>query len=134
MFCKNCGHSLDEGASFCPSCGKATQEAPTPPPQSVYYGNPYDAARQSLAGGAQTWGIVSLVITLVCCPLLGFIFSFVALSKANRYKSTYGVLEGGAMTGYVLGWISLGLNLLWILGSVIGFAAYGAVLGEMLSW
>ncbi len=111
MFCKNCGRQLDEGESYCPSCGAMTASGP-----SALYDTSTEAARDQLknemADDAFKWGIVSLVCSLL--GLLGFIFSFIARSKAFAYRKTFGVLEGRAKTGHIFGRIGFGIGLCYL--------------------
>ena len=65
-----------------------------------------------MAEDAFKWGIMSLVCSLL--GLLGFIFSFIARSKALAYRKTFGVLEGRAKTGHILGRIGFGLGLCYL--------------------
>jgi hypothetical protein len=117
MFCKNCGRQLDEGESYCPSCGAMTASEP-----SALYDASTEAAqdqlRNEMADDAFKWGIVSLVCSLP--GLLGFIFSFIARNKALAYRKTFGVLEGRARAGRILGRIGFGPGL----GLTIFFAVY----------
>ena len=111
MFCKNCGRQLDEGESYCPSCGAMTASEP-----SALYDASTEAAqdqlRNEMADDAFKWGIVSLVCSLL--GLLGFIFSFIARSKALAYRKTFGILEGRAKTGHILGRISFAIGLCYL--------------------
>ena len=116
MFCTKCGRELDENESVCPVCGTVnggeTAAAPT-----VEYG--YDAVnaaneqmKSEMAGQALKWGIISLAFSASgCLPLLGFIFSFIAKSKALAYEQTFGVLEGKARVGRILGKVGFGVGL-----------------------
>lgn len=116
MFCKNCGRQLDENENVCPVCGTVnggeTATAPT-----LEYG--YDAVNEAneqlkngMAGQALTWGILSLAFSASgCLSLLGFIFSFIAKSKALAYEQTFGVLEGKARVGRILGKVGFGVGL-----------------------
>lgn len=116
MFCKNCGRQLDENENVCPVCGTVnggeTANAPT-----LEYG--YDAVaesneqlKNSMAGQALTWGILSLAFSASgCLSLLGFIFSFIAKSKALAYERTFGILEGKAKVGRILGKVGFGVGL-----------------------
>ena len=134
MFCKNCGRQLDEGENVCPVCGTVnggeTATAPT-----LEYG--YDAVNEAneqlkngMAGQALTWGILSLAFSASgCLSLLGFIFSFIAKSKALAYEQTFGVLEGKARVGRILGKVGFGVGL----GMTIymGFAVFVGVLAGL---
>ena len=116
MFCTKCGRELDENESVCPVCGTVnggeTAAAPT-----VEYG--YDAVnaaneqmKSEMAGQALKWGIISLAFSASgCLPLLGFIFSFIAKSKALAYERTFGILEGKAKVGRILGKVGFGVGL-----------------------
>ena len=108
MFCKNCDRQLDKGESYCPSCGAMTASEP-----SALYDTSTEAAqdqlRNEMADDAFKWGIMSLVCSLL--GLLGFIFSFIARSKAFAYRKTFGVLEGRAKTGHILGRIGFAIGL-----------------------
>ena len=116
MFCTKCGRQLDEGVNVCPVCGTVnggeTATAPT-----VEYG--YDAVnvaneqmKSEMAGQALKWGILSLAFSASgCLPLLGFIFSFIAKSKALAYEQTFSVLEGKARVGRILGKVGFGVGL-----------------------
>ena len=116
MFCKNCGRQLDENENVCPVCGTVnggeTAEAPT-----LEYGyNAVNEANEELkngmAGQALTWGILSLAFSASgCLSLLGFIFSFIAKSKALAYERTFGILEGKAKVGRILGKVGFGVGL-----------------------
>ena len=140
MFCTKCGRELDENESVCPVCGTVnggeTATAPT-----VEYG--YDAVnaaneqmKSEMAGQALKWGILSLAFSASgCLPLLGFIFSFIAKSKALAYEQTFGVLEGKARVGRILGKVGFGVGLgmtiymgfAVLLGFAIGLAEAGVM-------
>ena len=140
MFCKNCGRQLDENENVCPVCGTVnggeTAAAPT-----VEYG--YDAVTEAneqlkngMAGQALTWGILSLAFSASgCLSLLGFIFSFIAKSKALAYEQTFGVLEGKARVGRILGkvgfGVGLGMTIYMALVFVIAVAAELATMGVL---
>ena len=140
MFCKNCGRQLDENETLCPACGTVnggeTATAPT-----VEYG--YDAVTEAneqrkngMAGQALTWGILSLAFSASgCLSLLGFIFSFIAKSKALAYEQTFGVLEGKARVGRILGkvgfGVGLGMTIYMALVFVIAVAAELATMGVL---
>lgn len=54
--------------------------------------------------------IASLVLSLVCCNVLGIIFGHVAISQINRTG------EGGrgmAVAGLVIGYVSLAIGIIW---------------------
>jgi hypothetical protein len=141
MFCKNCGRQLDESENVCPVCGTVNggETAATAP--TLEYG--YDAVNEAneqlksgMGGQALTWGILSLAFSASgCLSLLGFIFSFIAKSKALAYAQTFGFLEGKARAGRILGRIGFGLGLgltiyvtiVIIVGVFVGFMDAGII-------
>ena len=116
MFCKNCGRQLDENENVCPVCG-TTNGGETATAPTVEYG--YDAVNEAneqmkneMASQSLKWGILSLAFSASgCLSLLGFIFSFTAKSKALAYEQTFGVLEGKARVGRILGKVGFGVGL-----------------------
>ena len=117
MFCKNCGRQLDEGENVCPVCGTVNGGETSAAATTVEYsfdavGEANEQLKNSMAGQALTWGILSLAFSASgCLSLLGFIFSFIAKSKALAYEQTFGVLEGKAKVGRILGKVGFGLGL-----------------------
>lgn len=124
MFCKNCGRQLDEGENLCPACGTMNAtETPAPTAGIEYAVNDTAAVNERLkdemAGQAFKWGLLSVIFSgTVCLSLLGFIFSFVAKSKALSYQTVFGELTGRAKAGRILGKVGFGLGL----GMTIYFA------------
>ena len=136
MFCKNCGRQLDEGENICPACGtvNASETTATPNAGIEYAVDAVDLANERLkdemAGEALKWGIISLAFAASgCLSLLGFIFSFIAKSKALAYEQTFGLLEGKARVGRILGKVGFGVGL----GMTIymGFAVFVGVLAGL---
>jgi RNA polymerase subunit RPABC4/transcription elongation factor Spt4 len=116
MFCKNCGRQLDEGETLCPACGTVNATEATADKAVSYEYSAVDTANQLLkdemAGQTLKWGILSLAFAASgCLSLLGFIFSFIAKSKALAYEQTFGVPEGKARVGRILGKVGFGLGL-----------------------
>ncbi len=116
MFCKNCGRQLDEGETLCPACGTVNATEATATESVSYEYSAVDTANQLLkdemAGQTLKWGILSLAFAASgCLSLLGFIFSFIAKSKALAYEQTFGVLEGKARVGRILGKVGFGVGL-----------------------
>ena len=116
MFCKNCGRQLDEGETLCPACGTVNATEATATESVSYEYSAVDTANQLLkdemAGQTLKWGILSLAFAASgCLSLLGFIFSFIAKSKALAYERTFGVLEGKARVGRILGKVGFGVGL-----------------------
>ena len=87
MFCKNCGRQLDEGESYCPICGTVNSPEAPVSPDNPFYGEPDDQLKNDMAGKTLTWGILSLA---------------------------FGVLEGRAKTGQILGRIGFAIGLCYL--------------------
>ena len=117
MFCKNCGRQLDENENVCPVCGTVNGGETTATAPTLEYGyNAVNEANEQLknemASQSLKWGILSLAFSASgCLSLLGFIFSFIAKSKALAYERTFGVLEGKARVGRILGKVGFGVGL-----------------------
>ena len=135
MFCKNCGRQLDEGENVCPVCGTVNGGETSAAATTIEYsfdavGEANEQLKNSMAGQALTWGILSLAFSASgCLSLLGFIFSFIAKSKALAYEQTFGILEGKARVGRILGKVGFGVGL----GMTIymGFAVFVGVLSGL---
>ena len=143
MFCRNCGFELQDDARFCSKCGTAVDFVTnkTSEPEQTYgnlnenysdysYVQAEDnsAEKSALGGSVLKFGILGLVFSLtVFFSLLGLIFSSVALSKANAFKSAFGQTEGKATVGRSLGKAGLIVSIIMIaylaLCAIIGIAA-----------
>lgn len=131
--CSNCGKEMGAGI-YCGGCGQRTGGGSQPPqqyppgqyqppqqyPQGQYqpptafqpqYGTPVPTSRTN------GMAIASLVLSLVCCNILGIIFGHIALSQINR---TGEAGRGLAVAGLVIGYASLAIGILW------GLAAAGS--------
>jgi hypothetical protein len=88
-------------------------ETATPAPAIEYgYSGGNETLKGSMGGQALKWGILSLAFSCSgCLSLLGFIFSFIAKSRARAYEQTFGVLEGKAKVGRILGKVGFGVGL-----------------------
>jgi hypothetical protein len=120
MFCKNCGRQLDEGESYCPICGTVN----SPEAAATGYSVPVmdDSVKDRMAGEVLKWGILSLAFAISCLSLLGFIFSFTAKRKSAEFLNYFGVLEGRARVGHILGRVGFGVGLGYTIFFVIYFA------------
>ena len=141
MFCRNCFRHLEEGETLCPACGTVNESASST--GTVTAGIETEAVpfvdeelKTKMSALALKWGIISLVFAATgCLSLLGFIFSFIAKSKALAYERTFGVLEGKARVGRILGKVGFGVGLAYTLyfgiavlvGVFTALAEYGIV-------
>ena len=144
MFCKNCGRQLDEGENLCPACGTMNATETTADAKGITYDLgandtvvlANERLKDEMAGQAFKWGLLSVIFSgTVCLSLLGFIFSFVAKSKALSYQTVFGELTGRAKAGRILGKVGFGLGLGMViyfcfcimLGVLIGLGEAGAL-------
>ena len=92
--------------------------------------------QQSLPGAsnALTMGILSVVLTLVCCGPFGIIFTILGLNSANKaeriYKENPGMYTGyeNVKTGRVLSYVGLALAILYLLFIILYFGAIIALI------
>ena len=85
------------------------------------------------ASNAMTFGILSIVLTLICCGPFGAIFSFIGLSNAKTAIKAYEASNGGytgienARTGKTLSYIGLALAGILLLLGIIYFGVIAAI-------
>ncbi|GGD42731.1 MULTISPECIES: CCC motif membrane protein [Muriicola] len=92
--------------------------------------------QQSLPGAsnALTMGILSVVLTLLCCGPFGIIFTILGLNSASKaeriYKENPGMYTGyeNVKTGRVLSYVGLALALLYIVFIILYFGAIIALI------
>ncbi len=92
--------------------------------------------QQSLPGAsnALTMGILSVVLTLLCCGPFGIIFTILGLSSASKaerlYRENPGMYTGyeNVKTGRVLSYVGLALALLYLLFIILYFGAIIALI------
>ncbi len=122
MFCFKCGGAMADNATACPSCGTpAPTAAVLPPPgpaavaavQAVPVQQTEDKAVISLV-----LGILSLVSFSI---LTGIPAIIVGRMSRENIRASAGHLtgEGMATAGIVMGWISVGLAVLFLLFIVL---------------
>jgi hypothetical protein len=97
--------------------------------------------RESLPGAsnALTFGILSIVLTLVCCGPFGAIFSFIGLSNAKKAErmftaepERYSGYEN-VKTGRILSYIGLALAAILLVFTIIYFGAIAAIIAGAAS-
>ncbi|MFI6758558.1 hypothetical protein ACIBF5_05350 [Micromonospora sp. NPDC050417] len=69
---------------------------------------PYQPPGRAGRDRTTLWGVLGIVVGLVCCGVLGVILGYLSIRDARRYGSSP-----------VLGWIAIGLSVLNILGTAI---------------
>ncbi len=79
---------------------------------SYNFGNPppiYQGPAQEDKNGssAQILGIIALVVTFVCCPLVGLILGIIAMNKAKASRLTLGYESQEGKVGRICGLIAL---------------------------
>ena len=86
------------------------------------------------ASNALTFGILAIILTLVCCGPFGAIFGFIGLSKAKNAERIYKV-EPERYTGYenvktgrILSYIGLALAAIFLVFAIIYFGVIAAVI------
>ena len=112
MYCKHCGHEINDKAVICTNCGVATDN---------YTAVAQPANTQQKTNGLAIAGMICTIIGLIggdyliCLPsLVGLILSIVGMVKVKEYKSGFGF----ALTGIIVGAISL---LIWsIVWTILG--------------
>ena len=116
MFCKHCGHEVNERALICPNCGIATDH---------YTVVAQPAASQQKFNGLALAGMICAIVGIIggdyllCLPsLVGLILSIVGMVKVKEYNSGFGF----ALTGIIIGAISLIIWLIvWVFLGMVWF-------------
>lgn len=65
-----------------------------PPQQPPYGGQAYGQPQPAGTDRTQLWGILGIVIGLICCPLVGIIFGVLSIVEANKWgkPKTLGII------------------------------------------
>jgi hypothetical protein len=93
------------------------------------------------ASNALTFGILAIVLTLVCCGPFGAIFGFIGLSKAKNAERIY-LVEPERYTGYenvktgrILSYIGLALAAILLVFTILYFGVIAAMIaGSSSEW
>lgn len=67
---------------------------------------------------AKTFGIVGLIISIVCCQVLGVVFGIIAVVKAGNSRRALGIETGDASLGKILGIIAIVLGVISVVSSI----------------
>ncbi|CAM3596417.1 CCC motif membrane protein [Zobellia roscoffensis] len=97
--------------------------------------------QQSLPGAsnALTFGILSIVLTLVCCGPFGAIFSFIGLSNAKTAQQAFDQSNGeysgieNVKTGKILSYVGLALASVYLLIGILYFGVIAAIIATAAS-
>lgn len=138
MFCRRCGHELNEGAVICPHCGVATPNykgqfgqytAGTPEAGKTAEPNYVNSFNQPIQPKrVNGFGIAGFVLSLLSvyfgvyfciASVLAFVFSLIGVTKSKEYSSCNGL----AIAGLVIGSITL---LFW---AIVYIFAFGIIMG-----
>lgn len=114
-FCGNCGTQLNEGAKFCPKCGKAIDVAPQ---QQVYQqmANAYHTPQQPPAQPS-SYMVLSILTTLFCCLPTG-IYAIIQSAKVDKLYMSGEYDEALRVAGEAKKWSIIGIVLaviVWII-------------------
>lgn len=90
--------------------------------------------QQTLPGASSvlTWGIVSLIGTILCCGPLGMLFSIITLVKAGSASTIYNrnpeqyTDYSSVKTGKILAYIGLAIGAIYLLLIILYFGAIAA--------
>ncbi|CAM4212821.1 CCC motif membrane protein [Zobellia nedashkovskayae] len=91
------------------------------------------------ASNALTFGILSIVLTLICCGPFGAIFSFIGLSNAKTAQQTYDQSNGeftgieNVRTGKILSYVGLAIASVYLLLAIIYFGVIAAIFATAIS-
>ena len=143
--CNTCGTVATEGVHFCPRCGASmtapapettpaptlattpSPDAPPPPPPPPYAAPQYQYPAQygpgrpaSATNGLAVASLVLGIITLCGIgSILAVIFGYIGKGQIDRSGGTQSG-RGLAIAGIVLGWVGIGLLVLFIVLAIIG--------------
>lgn len=123
MYCAQCGNQSADGDTFCAHCGEplpamaapSTLRPPPPPAHAYIPRAPVVQATNGMAVAALVCGILGIFV-------LALVFGYIGRRQIDEAGGQYGG-RGMAIAGIVLGWIWLGLLVLWIVIVVVALAA-----------
>ncbi len=83
------------------------------------------------AASSQTLGIISLILTIICCPLIGLILALMARGRAKNAKLLMGFEPHEARTGRICATVALIIALVSIVISIASIYFYMQILAEV---
>ena len=93
--------------------------------------NPAAMQASKQAASSQTLGIISLVVSIICCPLIGLILALMARGRAKNAKLLLGFEPTAARTGRICATVALILALISIVISIVSVYFYMQILAEV---
>jgi hypothetical protein len=107
-FCVNCGNELSDQAPVCPRCG-----------------HPRAAAQPRRTEGLAIGALILGILGITSCPLIASIPAVILGSQARARIEQDPALEGEgiARAGVILGWIGIGLSVLFIAAFIAALVA-----------
>ena len=72
MYCKNCGHQVDEKAVICTQCGCLTDAGEKLNLNQLSQNQPTQEASQSASNSNKTLGTIAKVLMILSCVFSGF--------------------------------------------------------------
>ncbi len=85
------------------------------------------------ASTAQTLGIVGLIMSVVCCALIGVVLGILAINRASNAKNLLGYETSEAKTGRICGIIAIVLGVLSMVSSAIINVLFGELMADIIS-
>jgi len=110
MFCKKCGHEIENAETPCPYCGNANQESI---PQVIYEPRPEAPAEKK----GTVLGVLSLVLAFLV-PIAGVVLGIIAIVQGRKTQNTAAWVMG--IIGIILAVIMIVINFISLL-AIIGF-------------
>lgn len=86
MFCKNCGQEAQDGATFCPQCGKPLND-PTPQTSA-----PVDASGMGIAPRSI---VTAILLTILTCGIYSLYWFVVLTNDMNKASGRLSDTNGG---------------------------------------
>lgn len=119
-FCPKCGKEVVEGAKFCLNCGEQLVKEQQPTQPAAYYQAPNQSVQKvenksSLGKVAMIFGIISIsCVVTCCCSPVAIITGPISIILAAIYMAKHEGQGAAALTGLVLGIVSVCLVILFI--------------------
>ena len=117
MFCLKCGKEIENGATMCPYCNSATENAVD---ASSFASNTTQPSTSGLGVAAIVTGALGIVMGILIA-LLGYVFGGAGLAMSIIERSKNGFSKQ-AVAGTVVSIVALVVSLL---NSILGIMMYG---------